>query len=79
MFIFGILQLFQARLVFTPGENQRDKTPGMYRICYAWVPPDILEIAMERLSRLVAKIRRMDWEDILNDQSGRTFRFVLEA
>ena len=33
-------QLFQlisdyAHVVLTPGENQRDRTPGMFRICYA--------------------------------------------
>ena len=57
-----------ARVVLTPGESQRDKKPGMFRICYAWVSVEILQIAMERLSRLVAKIRRMDWDD-LNERS----------
>ena len=53
-----------ARIVLTPGESQHEKTPGMFRICYAWVSPDVLEIAMERLSRLITKIRRMDWSDL---------------
>jgi aspartate/methionine/tyrosine aminotransferase len=52
-----------ARVVLTPGESQRDLKPGNFRICYAWVQPEVLEIAMERLSRLVAKLRRMDWSD----------------
>jgi aspartate/methionine/tyrosine aminotransferase len=56
--------LFEVRVVLTPGESQHDTTPGMFRICYAWVSPDVLEIAMERLSRLVAKLRRMDWDDL---------------
>lgn len=56
--------MFQARLVLAPGESQHDTTPGMFRICYAWVSPEILEIAMERMSRLVAKLRRMEWSDI---------------
>lgn len=55
-----------ARVVLTPGESQRERMPGMFRICYAWVSPEVLAIGMERLSRLVAKIRRMDWDD-LND------------
>ena len=55
-----------ARVVLTPGESQRERMPGMYRICYAWVSPEVLSIGMDRLSRLVAKIRRMDWDD-LND------------
>jgi 1-aminocyclopropane-1-carboxylate synthase len=57
-----------ARIVLTPGESQRDPRPGMFRICYAWVAPAILAIAMERLSRLVAKIRKLDWSD-LNERS----------
>jgi aspartate/methionine/tyrosine aminotransferase len=57
-----------ARVVLTPGESQRETTPGMFRICYAWVAPNVLEIAMERLSRLVAKIRRLDFND-LNERS----------
>jgi len=57
--------LFQhARVVLTPGETQQERTPGMFRICYAWVSPEVLEIAMERLSRLIGKIRRMDWSDL---------------
>ena len=54
-----------ARIVLTPGESQCDSNPGMFRICYAWVTPDILDIAMERLSRLVSRLRRMgpqDWK-----------------
>lgn len=55
-----------GRLILTPGESQRERMPGMFRICYAWVSQDVLRIGMERLSRIVAKIRRMDWSD-LND------------
>jgi 1-aminocyclopropane-1-carboxylate synthase len=57
-----------ARIVLTPGESQRDPRPGMFRICYAWVAPVVLAISMERLSRLVAKIRKLDWSD-LNEHS----------
>lgn len=53
-----------ARIVLTPGESQRDRHPGMFRICYSWVSPEVLEIGMERLSRIIAKIRRMDWSDL---------------
>ena len=57
-----------CRLILTPGESQRERMPGMFRICYAWVTPDVLKIGMERLSRVVGKIRRMDWTD-LNETS----------
>jgi 1-aminocyclopropane-1-carboxylate synthase len=57
-----------ARIVLSPGQSQRDSRPGMFRICYAWVSPDALIVGMERLSRLVVKIRKMDWSD-LNETS----------
>ena len=60
------LMVDYAHLILTPGESQRERMPGMFRICYAWVSPDVLRIGMERMSRIVAKMRRMDWAD-LND------------
>jgi len=63
-----------ARVVLTPGKSLHDPSPGMYRLCYAWVAPEVLEIAMERISRLVSKIRKIDWSD-LNDT---TLQSVLE-
>lgn len=65
-----------ARMVLTPGASQRDDRPGMFRICYAWVEPAVLEIGMERLSRFVAKLRRINWDD-LADQ--RAFANILEV
>jgi len=53
-----------ARVVMTPGQSQRDRKPGMFRICYTWVSPGVLEIAMERLSCVVAKIRRYHWDNL---------------
>jgi len=58
------LMIDYGRLILTPGESQRERMPGMFRICYSWVSPDVLRIGMERLSRLVSKIRRMDWADL---------------
>lgn len=53
-----------ALVVMTPGQSQMDCKAGMFRICYAWVPPDVLEVAMERLSCLVLKIRRNhEWDE----------------
>eukprot|EP00934_Nitzschia_sp_Nitz4_P005139 Nitzschia sp. Nitz4//scaffold38_size140716//92269//93917//NITZ4_003153-RA/size140716-augustus-gene-0.124-mRNA-1//1//CDS//3329550096//5129//frame0 len=57
-----------GRLILTPGESQKEYIPGMFRICYAWVSPAVLRIGMERLSKLVAKVRRLDWAD-LNEQT----------
>lgn len=63
----------QARIVLTPGSNQRDPKPGMFRICYTWVSPEVLSTAMERLSKLVARLRRLDWDDLNNRSSGGVF------
>lgn len=54
----------QARMVLTPGESQREKYPGQFRICYAWISPEVLQIAMERLKKLVHKIRQTEWSDL---------------
>lgn len=59
-----------ARIVLTPGQNQRERTPGMFRLCYAWVSPEVLEIAMERLSKLVGKLRKIDFEDMNESSLG---------
>ncbi|CAB9517417.1 Probable inactive 1-aminocyclopropane-1-carboxylate synthase-like protein 2 [Seminavis robusta] len=58
------LMFTHARIVLTPGETMKERTPGNFRICYAWVSCEVLEIAMERLSRLIGKVRRMDWSDL---------------
>ena len=64
-----------ARIVLTPGEAQRDPRPGMFRVCYTWISPEVLEIAMERLSKIVAKMRRLDWDDL----NERTLFYVLSS
>jgi len=62
---FAALVQDVARVVMTPGQSQRDCKPGMFRLCYAWVTSDVLEIAMERLSFLVLQIRRHSWDDLI--------------
>jgi len=55
-----------AKVVMTPGQCQHDHKPGMFRLCYTWVTPEVLEIAMERLSYVVLKIRRNHWDNLLS-------------
>jgi len=62
-----------AHVVLTSGDCQHDERPGMFRLCYAWNSPDVLEVAMERLSCLVSKVRRLDWSDL----DSRTLRGVV--
>jgi aspartate/methionine/tyrosine aminotransferase len=54
----------EARVVMTPGECQRDENPGMFRICYAWVTPEVLQLAMERLKLVASDIRSNGWENL---------------
>ncbi len=62
---FSKLLVDAARIVMTPGQAQLDRKPGMFRICYAFVPPEVLQIAMQRLDKIVAKIRRcQDWDNL---------------
>ena len=46
-----------CRLLFTPGEICHVQTPGCFRICYAWVPFEVLKIAIERLENFVGRFR----------------------
>jgi len=65
---FAKLVLDSGRLIMTPGQAQHDRKPGMFRICYCFVTPDVLQIAMERLDKIVGKIRRWHWDN-LNSES----------
>jgi aspartate/methionine/tyrosine aminotransferase len=62
----------EARVVMTPGESQRDKKPGQFRICYAWVTPEVLQFAMGRLKLLTSDIRGNGWENL---QSKTYYKF----
>ncbi|KAJ8611287.1 hypothetical protein CTAYLR_004159 [Chrysophaeum taylorii] len=44
-------------LVLTPGSSQHAKTPGWFRICYAYVQPDVLKVGMDRLEAYVTGLR----------------------
>jgi len=50
----------EAKLVMKPGGEQFDHRPGYFRLCYAWVSPEVLAIGMERLSLLILRLRRGD-------------------
>lgn len=50
-----------GRVVMTPGHSQRDNKPGRFRICYAYVTPEVLRVAMSRLSRICKVIRDEEW------------------
>lgn len=57
----------RARMVLTPGTSQHDPQPGKFRICYAYVSPEVLAIGMERFRKVVSKIREQgglgEWID----------------
>ena len=55
-----------AKLVLTPGKSQRDDRPGFFRICYAYVSREVLEIALSRLAMVVKLLREHGWEEFTN-------------
>ena len=61
---FTELLLDAAKIIMTPGQAQHDLRPGMYRICYTFVSPELLDVALARLDRLVSKIRRCHWDNL---------------
>lgn len=62
---FAWLMENTARLVMTPGQSQRDHRPGWFRICYAWVSVEVLNIAMCRIEFVVNYLRTIgnNWYD----------------
>ena len=64
---FASLLLDAAHIIMTPGQSQKDLKPGMFRICYCFVSLDVLEIAMNRLDKIVGKIRRWHWDNLSAD------------
>ena len=61
---FASLLLDAARIIMTPGSAQHDRKPGMFRICYCFVTPEVLDISLRRLDKIVGKIRRWHWDNL---------------
>lgn len=63
---FASLLLDAARIIMTPGAAQHDQKPGMFRICYCFVSPELLMMAMQRLDNIIVKIRtrRIHYDDL---------------
>ena len=62
---FSSLLVKAGKIIMTPGQAQLDRKPGMFRICYAYVSPEVLAIALQRLDKIVGKIRRCrDWDNL---------------
>jgi aspartate/methionine/tyrosine aminotransferase len=62
----GTLMEKMIRVVMTPGSCQRDCRPGWFRICYAFVNPEVLGIAMERIEYFLLRLRASaDWSSDL--------------
>ena len=43
-----------AKVILTPGESCHAAQPGYFRLCFAWVPPEALSAAVDRLAALLA-------------------------
>jgi 1-aminocyclopropane-1-carboxylate synthase len=44
-----------AGVILTPGESFHSATPGCFRVCFAWVSIDKLEVALKRIIRGLVK------------------------
>lgn len=44
----------EARVLLTPGECCHADEPGFFRVCWSWVPPEALPIAVQRIAKLLA-------------------------
>mmetsp|Transcript_9023 Transcript_9023/g.23175 ORF Transcript_9023/g.23175 Transcript_9023/m.23175 type:complete len:476 (+) Transcript_9023:58-1485(+) len=40
-----------CRVLLSPGQFFHSKEPGFFRLCFAWMDPDALSVAVERLSK----------------------------
>lgn len=54
----------EARIVMTPGHCQKDSKAGHFRICYAFVTPEVLKIGMSRLRTVCMCIQEYGWDNI---------------
>jgi aspartate/methionine/tyrosine aminotransferase len=70
-----LAKLFEnyARIVMTPGSSQSDNKPGRFRICYAFVSVEVLEVAMLRLACVVKMLKEYGWENIKKHIDETTF------
>lgn len=61
-----LAELFEqhARIVMTPGSSQNDNKPGFFRICYAFVTPEVLTIGITRLQSICRLLKETGWENI---------------
>ena len=44
----------EAKIILTPGHDCHAPKPGCFRLCFAWMPPEALAVAMGRLQRVLA-------------------------
>ncbi|KAF5840409.1 pyridoxal phosphate-dependent transferase [Dunaliella salina] len=49
----------EAKVLFTPGQACKAARPGFFRVCWAWVPPEALPIAVSRIKPLLDARKEM--------------------
>jgi len=52
----------ESKVLLTPGFDMHFPEPGFFRVCYAWVPPSALGVAVQRIKEIIdrAEERRAD-------------------
>ncbi|GAB4823287.1 hypothetical protein N2152v2_010333 [Parachlorella kessleri] len=46
----------KSKVMFTPGQPCHAQEPGFFRLCFAWMPPQALSVAVQRLGKQLKEI-----------------------
>ena len=46
----------EGKVLLTPGFDMHFKEPGFFRVCYAWVPPGSLPLAVSRIKHILDQV-----------------------
>ncbi len=52
-----VLLLKECGVIFSPGWACHAPVPGYFRVCYAWVEPEVLQVAIDRLAQFLQRKR----------------------
>ena len=54
----------EGKVLLTPGFDMHFKEPGFFRVCYAWVPPGSLPLAVSRIKGILDQVEASKEERI---------------
>mmetsp|Transcript_28287 Transcript_28287/g.66104 ORF Transcript_28287/g.66104 Transcript_28287/m.66104 type:complete len:133 (+) Transcript_28287:739-1137(+) len=54
----------EGGIVLTPGRAQFSSTPGSFRICTVWNSEEAMDVAVERIKKVVSRVRERGWVQV---------------